>query len=676
MDRFDPEVNPALSHIMLYEQAVGSGPIPQAYLCCAHRQNQTKIFCLHLPSRYTGALDGHATPWDSLGFACLGEVTAGQVTTVMLPDNCFRAAPILRAKTADYIVTHLEELEAHGLPAALVDDLEAPQVRTRAMMYLPAKYAALLLNPTGYSLRQVWEILYTAIVDNNDLAACGALIKWLRCATMGSTVVNNANAVGPSSLAIELEVPLADADLINHRMRLQRLALPGLYQAPETLERAITQMAAAVTLNTNENRTAREQKATRQQEPKLPSDRFTVTLGILQGFLEVEDEANLPPLWHQWANSTKKQDFNVFTELLQAYSRGPEAFSSCAPIASAKLVQDLLNFTFVSESTDDIKTGLQPFVIVDGSAEHRQANLEIARTYGLLQSGDQALLLSDLHALQAKEVFSVPVSYFELERNLGMFGNLVGTVLGSNHIITTTYRAFWNLLARSYRNELQQIIDTKRYIKPAHLLRSIQLICYNWFAQRRAQLNPPPPDFTSILYNVTLNTYVLPNLPPALYKLAYPKPAPLSMPTLIDLSSQSSASGTSSSGNSTISSISTPPQRRNTHVVNLAPDASLVNLIPPGMQIKDIIAQDPPPLLDDGSQVCLAFLLRQGCWSSCRRAAAHTHTLTPTEHARLTTYLTNQARRLRSTATNTVVSSAHPRTVQSQQAPIGTTQNP
>jgi hypothetical protein len=337
MDRFDPEVNPALSHIMLYEQAVGSGPIPQAYLCCAQRQNQTKIFCLHLPSRYTGSLDGHATPWDSLGFACLGEVTAGQVTTVMLPDNYFRAAPILRAKTADYIVTHL--VEAHGLPAVLVDDPEAPQVRTRAMMYLPAKYAALLLNPAGYSLRQVWEILYTAIVDNNDLAACGALIKWLRCATMGSTVVNNANAVGPSSLAIELEVPLADADLINHRMRLQRLALPGLYQAPETLERAITQMAAAVTLNTNENRTAREQKAARQQEPKLPSDRFTVTLSILQGFLEIEDEANLPPLWHQWANSTKKQDFNVFTELLHAYSRGPEAFSSCAPIALAKLVQ-------------------------------------------------------------------------------------------------------------------------------------------------------------------------------------------------------------------------------------------------------------------------------------------------------------------------------------------------
>jgi hypothetical protein len=49
--------------------------------------------------------------------------------------------------------------------------------------------------------------------------------------------------------------------------------------------------------------------------------------------------------------------------------------------------------------------------------------------YGLLSSGEHSLLLTNLQAIQAKEVQSIPLTYFELERNLGMFGNLLGTVL-------------------------------------------------------------------------------------------------------------------------------------------------------------------------------------------------------------------------------------------------------
>jgi hypothetical protein len=89
---------------------------------------------------------------------------------------------------------------------------------------------------------------------------------------MGTTVPRNANAIGLTTAIITLQVPIADQDLIHHHQTLQKQVLPGLFQPAENLEMAITQMAAAVTQNTNDNRQAREEKLARSTEPKLPSE--------------------------------------------------------------------------------------------------------------------------------------------------------------------------------------------------------------------------------------------------------------------------------------------------------------------------------------------------------------------------------------------------------------------
>ncbi len=130
MERFDPDVNNVLSHVLLLGQAVGCGPVPQAYLCCALHQGQTRIFCLHLPSRYTGSLDGEATPWDGCSFAFLGEITQGFVSTVTLPDNAFCMIFNVRAQTSDYMAIHLDELTGIGFPPVGQADPEANAVST------------------------------------------------------------------------------------------------------------------------------------------------------------------------------------------------------------------------------------------------------------------------------------------------------------------------------------------------------------------------------------------------------------------------------------------------------------------------------------------------------------------------------------------------------------------
>ena len=167
----------------------------------------------------------------------------------------------IRSKSSDYIVTHLDLIGNKGLPAVLAYEPDAELVSTRRVMYLPARYVPLFLNPAGYTLRQSWDLLYPAIVTNNDLVVCSSLLKWLRVITMGTIVPNNPNDIGPTTAVVDLVPPLADQDLINQRQRILKQVLPSIYQPSPSLEIAITQMAAAVTQSTNDSRAAREEKA-------------------------------------------------------------------------------------------------------------------------------------------------------------------------------------------------------------------------------------------------------------------------------------------------------------------------------------------------------------------------------------------------------------------------------
>ena len=654
-----------VTHVYLYEQAVSMGNVLQGYLCCTMTQQQIRIYCLHSLSKFISDLDGRVTSWDGKSYAFLGELTHGMATTVEFPEAAFRLVPNIRVRTLDYIQDHWDEVTNLGMPYLPADEPDTTVISTRNMMYVPARYAQHLLRSSGYTPREVWDILLPSIIAENDVHRCTPLLNWLMVASTGTI------QAGPPACMITLTAPIADQDLLTHRHHIMNQLLPALTQPPESFETAIAQMAAAVVQNTNEAKVARETKLAQATAQKLPSDKFTILLPVLQEYLTIADERDLPILWHQLANCKKRQEFNVLSELLQAQARGPLACSPHAPVVTPKLLQDLMTFTFVADSMDDIKTGLQPFIISDGSLEHRQANLELSRLYGFLQSGEQSIMLADLESIKAKEVQSIPLTFYELERNLGMFGNLLSTVLGEQHVLMVEYRKFWTLLHQGLRSDVQQIIDTKGYVKPAHILRSVQLICYTWFSQKRNRIQPPSPDFVSILYNITLLTYVLPNLPPTLYKLAYPRPSTTHNNPSGGQSLTSSSSGTlptiasssASSSASVVSGITLPTtlsdsSKKSAKILNLHPDTVLQALIPPSVSLKAYVTTEPPPLLDDGTQPCLSFI-RGSCWSNCRRAQSHRPLTTP-ERTRIATYLSSHDSKPNPTATTSATALANP----------------
>lgn len=347
----------------------------------------------------------------------------------------------------------------------------------------------------------------------------------------------------------------------------------------------------------------------------------------------VENEDDLPELWHNLANADKKQDFIILRKVLETFAASDQVFFDKAPIISNKLKDDILTFTFHGTTRDDYGTGLSPFAIMDGNEANRTQNIKLAKTYGLLASSELHLNYSDLQLLEDKEICSLPLTYFELKRTLGMFGNLLAVVLGAGHPLTDAYDQFWYMLVTIHEDMVYQLIDTPmvgQTIKPVHILRSIQLTSYNWFLYNKARHAPiafPPADYTIILHQLTNASYKMPHLPPVLYKLANPtRTGPLShsMATTASLSQASVGSATGSD----VSSLTTPTIKpgRGTFQANTAHvDRNLQTLVSSNLMLKLLIGDTTPQLSDDTQPVplCLAYQFRHGCWTGCNRANTH-----------------------------------------------------
>jgi hypothetical protein len=669
MQRFDANQPGAPASDVLYEQVVTTGgDVPQAYLFCAETVQGPLILCAHFPCKYKSALDGSLSRWDDLSFAFVGELVQGMVTTMIFPRDAFDIVTV-HTRTTEYFLQHLDDLRPI-LPVILPNAADATieEVRTRKFAYLPAAYVPLFLNTNGYTPTQVWDLLIPALTQRQELMTCQPLLTWLRAASVG-TAVALPNHVGPPTITANYIAPTADENLLLQRNKTLSQALPQLNAPAQSLETALSNMATALINQTNDQRHVREQKAMLEASPKLPSDRFNVTLPVLLDLLQIANEDDLPVLWHRWANCTKKQEVQVLRDSLDAYAISAEAFSPGVPIITLRLVQDLLSFNFLGQSADDIKSGLHPFIITDGNAESRQANAEIARIYGLINATEATFSLADLDLLTTKEVRSVPLTYWEMEKSLGMFGNLLGVVLGSAHPLTISMRELWQLLQTNVRDDLHAALDYKGFVKPTHILRSVQLICYTWFSHRRAHLTPPTPDMKTIIHQILMQIYVMPHLPPQLYQLSYPKKSTPSIPNStgstasLTTSDASRSTNIGSSDGSVVSGITLPTLKpppptptRGSAVINLTPNPTLQALIPSNIKLKELIGSTAPPQFDAGGEMCLSFLTRNTCWSNCRRASSHRSNLTDAEQNRLRQYIETQKQlhQARRTAASTV----------------------
>jgi hypothetical protein len=129
-----------------------------------------------------------------------------------------------------------------------------------------------------------------------------------------------------------ITAPPADEVLLAHCHAILHQALPGLAAPPQTLEIVLTQMVTALIAQMNDTRQAREQKLADDQEPKLPSTCFPVTLLVLMEYLQIKDKQALPDLCNPWSNCTKWQEIQVLCDSFDGFAHSPEAYSSTVPM--------------------------------------------------------------------------------------------------------------------------------------------------------------------------------------------------------------------------------------------------------------------------------------------------------------------------------------------------------
>jgi len=666
VERFNAMNARPLTGEALLESALGNPSVPNTFLCCSNLNTGTgyRVYLLHSLSKYIPSLDGRITPWDSRIFCFLGEVIQETAVTVAIPATAFGFTPQTYIYNDDTLVTELPNLQNGQLFPRLGNNENSTLMRTRYLMYLPTKYAHLLLDNKGYTPHEAWNRLVPAFQNDDLLQAAAPIIMWLR-ATLHSTQNNNH---GPPITALALVAPIADQDLVQHRHTVLYSTLPRLRERQDVgLNTAIIQMANAVATQANEARSARLAKEAERDQPTLPSVKFNLLFNNLKNYLNVQDEVEFPEFWFSLAAAKKKQEFGVVRDTLDAYARSDNAFIALAPIPTPKLVADLTTITFVSDHPDDLKTGLQPFIAMDGSEEYRLAAQNMAQTYNMLSERDYHINYADLDQFKVpKDLRAHPTTFFELEKSLGIFGNLMGTILGEGHPLTTHYRSFWLAFTKQFRNQLHFEIDVRKVIKPVHVLRNVQLIVFHWFQAKKCSLIPSTPPFQDILTRISLSLYINPTLPSALYHLVTSRPGPkLSM--VIDKPPPNSDDATTATGISTISGSAAASSvisgltlgsgtqgsgtqgsgRSGAFIRNPTVDTSLQGLLIPGVRITDLVGSDPVPSGEDNNPICLAYHIRGGCYSNCRRRANHERALTPTDKQKLSNWLVDQTAKLR-----------------------------
>jgi hypothetical protein len=254
------------------------------------------------------ALDGVTMPWDNRIFCCLGEILQDTMMKVAIPATAFELTANTWVYTEETLAEQLMAVpHPQLLPRIAAAAVNPVGLRTWYLMYLPSKYASLLLSNKGCEVQEVYQMLLAMFQADNFLAGTTPILTWLTV-SMHATHINN---TGPPATSLAITAPFVDDDLMQHRTPLINRMLPNQNAPKMGLEATIIQMATAMVNQATKDQTSRIAREIERDTFTTPATKFGLLIDSLKLFLNVQEEADLPKFCFQFTAAQKKQEFSV-----------------------------------------------------------------------------------------------------------------------------------------------------------------------------------------------------------------------------------------------------------------------------------------------------------------------------------------------------------------------------
>ena len=470
---------------VLAERVVGTTAldIPLAFVChCRNIQAPNDVGSIqvfHWLTSFPTSMLGPAQPWAGLTFAITGDVVNKGYYLSPFPAANFGLAP------QGTFVLPDDEAHVHSLafpqtlmPVTTDQTPNAVEVRTRFTTWVPFVLVHLLLPallPPAEAFRRVYE----AAQINNLMGVCRPLLDFLKVAS--TAIPGGGSAV--SRAWPNLSQP-PNASLINFFDHMVERDLPSWRVAPAEAPTLIPVVEALDRLSVEQREgrylaLARIQRAAEEPQAKLPSAVFgRQPMDKLCCLCQVDDEAQLPALWHELANCPTRSRVSVTQQAFETVL-GNLPFTVIATVA---LVGKLNNVALGTHDSNDLSQGIGPFQFGLITPDRATQIAYFAQMYYQLQGGGAHATLADTQTLEAPDKALVATDLHMVRESFGGLGIALAAILGVNHPVV---RALSNLLGdldQNFRELRPQLVDEPRL--PVLFQRYVQVQLFQWFKQQ------------------------------------------------------------------------------------------------------------------------------------------------------------------------------------------------